>query len=224
MLDPAHVLGLPVLALVPGQGIRLGLPNLPLVCSVTWLLVLLWARRRHVAAAQNPTQARRASLLWQLPATVLHETAHWLAAWLLLARPSQISVWPSSRRAGPPRIAEQLMPQARAAAKGASGEARDADDSGQAGHVKFEASAWTAGLVALAPLWLLLPPCLLVWLGLWVPQSAGSAPACAALGLVLAVCGQACWPSAQDWALAARYPGGTAALALAAWVAIGTLA
>lgn len=205
-----NALNAPVLAFVPGRGIRPGLPNLALTSSAAWLLLLWRLRAKHTAAAQTPEGTRLSCLLWQLPATVMHEAAHWLAAWLLLARPSQISVWPSSRRRTRVRSAFSAQPD-------------DGLRRNQAGHVVFEANAWTTGIIALAPLWLLMPPCLLVWLGLWVPQAATSVPACTALGLLLAVCWQACWPSAQDWSLAVRYPAGSAILALAGWAAAKTL-
>lgn len=208
MLDFLSVVNPGWLTVVPGQGIRLGLPNLTLASSAMWLLLMWRLKCRHMANARTLEGARRAALLWRLPATVLHETAHWVTAWLLLARPSHISVWPAPRR----------RPRSRAAS------APPETDPGTAGHVTFEANTWTAGLVALAPLWLLLPPCLLVWLGLWVPKCVASTPLCMALGLLLAVCWQACWPSPQDWALAVRYPGGAALLALAGWLAVGALA
>jgi hypothetical protein len=122
----------------------------PLPWPVPWLgrhaalHVLPWALAGLALdlAVSRYLGARR--WVWQLPSSLLHELAHWLTAFFLLAKPSKISIWP-----GPP----------------------DKQGRRELGHVVFEARWATAGVIALAPLlvwgvaaaWLLHAP------GPWVP-------------------------------------------------------
>ncbi len=112
--------------------------------------------------------------LLQLPGTLCHELAHFLAGLLTFARPVSLSIIP--RREG-------------------SGY--------RLGEVKFANASWyNAALTALAPLLLALIPWWIAVLrtrGAWhfTPLDAG-------LAFLVAPQFLACWPSAADWKLAMR--------------------
>lgn len=130
-------------------------------------------------------------IFYSLPATIAHELAHWTVAVLTGSRPSFPSLWP-----------------------------RRHDTYWELGRVEFLPSTFSAGFVALAPLWCLGP--LAYWLLVstsvqdsYVVQSAQGA----CIGYLL----MGCWPSSQDWSVALRYPFGTSALLIASYVWFGDL-
>jgi hypothetical protein len=116
-------------------------------------------------------------IVLHLPSTFCHELAHWLVAVLTGAKPGLPSLWPK-------RVA----------------------DGWQLGHVAFEAHWLSAGLIALAPLWLLLP--LAAWLLLI--RGPASVPEELAYGALSAIVFKGAWPSVSDWVIAAQSPFGAA--------------
>lgn len=104
--------------------------------------------------------------VWLWPATFAHELAHYLMAHLCRARPRGLDLWP-----GPP----------------------EADGRRQLGSVTFEQHWASAGLVALAPLGLLVG---LALLGLhWRPAA-----------FLAGLWAYGLFPSAQDWQVALTNP------------------
>ena len=133
---------------------------------------------------------RRSSTLlifFNLPATILHELCHWLVALVTGSCPGFPSVWP-----------------------------RRVPGGWTLGSVQFQAKAWTAGWVALAPLALLGP--LSAW-GLvhWEPKTATQNWLG---GVFFAYTAWGSIPSWADWVIALKHPLGTIqVLALLAMVA-----
>ncbi len=116
--------------------------------------------------------------LLALPSTLVHEFSHWSVALATGSRPSGFSVWP--RREGKAWVL---------------------------GSVAFEPAPLTAGSVALAPLWVLLP--LTSW-GLFGRPVSGSWTQEALWGLGMGYAGWACVPSSQDVLIALKYPASSA--------------
>lgn len=142
-----------------------------------------------ICAGSLAIRPTAARIFYSLPATAAHELAHWTVALLTGSRPSFPSLWP--RRHG---------------------------TYWELGSVEFSPGPFTAGLVALAPLWCLGPLAYWLWGAVsaqdsYVVQSAQGA----CIGYLLL----GCWPSSQDWAVAVRYPLGTLALLTALYVWLG---
>ncbi len=129
--------------------------------------------------------------LLALPSTLVHEFSHWSIALVTGSRPSAFSVWP--RREGRNWVL---------------------------GRVDFEPSALTAGCVALAPLWLLLP---LTWWGLMSRPTIGVWTQELAWGLAMGYTGWACVPSSTDLVLALKFPIGSALVLGALYLMASTL-
>ncbi len=140
------------------------MPSLPVVTAAAVWLTLLTAR----------ATATRIAVC--LPATILHELAHWLVAFVLGGNPGLPSLWP--RREGRMWVL---------------------------GSVSFHATHWTAGWVALAPFWILVP------VAHWA-LFLHSAPGLLEQVATGALAGFALWgciPSSTDFEVALRYPLGT---------------
>lgn len=129
--------------------------------------------------------ARGPYLLWfaKLPGTLAHELAHYLVAVATFSSPSPISL--------------HLK--------------RDANG-WRLGSVAFLPGFWTAGLVALAPAWVL--P--LVIYGLWREAYVSGLVYNLAAGYLAMILAAAALPSRQDWSIAIRYPAGTLIIAAGA--------
>lgn len=134
-----------------------------------------------VAAAVWLVLAAERAMGWHallaLPSTVVHEFSHWSVALVTGSRPSGFSVWP--RRYGKGWVL---------------------------GSVVFEPRALSAGCVALAPLWLLLP---FTWWGLTDRPAAQGWPQELAWGVALGYTGWASLPSSQDVLIALKFPAGS---------------
>lgn len=114
------------------------------------------------------------------PGVVIHELAHFFVAFLLLANPESINLVP--KREG---------------------------DRWILGSVRFEASWWSAGPAALAPLYIL--PCVIYVLAC---VACGTAPLWQfAAGYSCAAIAWGAMPSLEDWKIAVVHPIGTAFLA-----------
>lgn len=125
-----------------------------------------------------------AQVLQSLPSTLAHELAHYLVALMLGCHPSDFSLLPK----------------------------RISKTSWRLGSVSFIPGMFSAGIVALAPLWVLgLLSYWILWLrppspDLWIELLAGIVGGITAWGAV---------PSSTDWSIAVRYPAGTLLLAFA---------
>ena len=123
---------------------------------------------------------RSVALYWLfvLPGTFVHELAHWLIALLTGSRPGFPSIIPHKR-----------------------------DEGGWVlGSVTFRAGFLTAGLVALAPIYLM-PP--LAWLIYRVASDAPDVAVQGGGGYLFAVLVLSAWPSRADLGIALRYPLGS---------------
>lgn len=125
---------------------------------------------------------KRIAALWllQLPSTIAHELSHWLVALVLGCRPSRLSLWPK----------------------------RLDDKTWQLGAVTFTPGTFTAGFVALAPVWVL--GTATYWI-LWLRPEADPGTEFLA-GLAGGITAWGCLPSSTDVSIALRYPAGTALL------------
>ena len=124
-----------------------------------------------------------------LPGLLAHEMAHWLVALLTRSRPQPLSIIPKRTPQG-----------------------------WQLGAVVFEPKVLSAGLVALAPLYILTP---LAW---WLCSAGWSAGGLRAVGagyLFVALLWGAV-PSRTDWVIALRHPLGTFIVlsAIGSWFAL----
>jgi hypothetical protein len=122
--------------------------------------------------------------LLRLPSTIAHELSHWVVALALGCRPSGLSIIPK----------------------------RLEDKSWRLGSVMFYPGTFSAGFVALAPLWVMgTASYWILWLRPVSPHLGTEVLAGVAGGL-------AAWaapPSSTDWHVALRYPVGTALLLIA---------
>ncbi len=144
-----------------------------------------WAAALAVVAMLLMTRSVAGQIFLSLPSTALHELSHWLVALVTGSRPGIPSVIP-----------------------------KRVDGGWQLGHVAFNAGAWSAGWVALAPLWLLGT----VSVFILTQQRELAASYELFLG---AAAGFGLWgakPSAQDFLIALKYPGGTLTCCLAIFV------
>ncbi len=117
--------------------------------------------------------------LQRLPATIAHELAHFMVALVCRAHPRGFSLIPK----------------------------RVSDNSWQLGAVIFTPGTFSAGFVALAPLWVNGPLC--YWI-LWLRPESNSLLYESGFGLMGGIAAWASVPSSSDWSIALRYPAGTA--------------
>lgn len=119
----------------------------------------------------------RSVYLLALPGLIGHELAHFLIAWVLCAEPRPIKLYP----------------------------VKDEDGGWTLGSVDFTPAWWSAGAIAIAPLYLLVPVIYLLfhlayrWTLGWQ----------LAAGYLAAVLTWNALPSGKDWGIAIRYPIGT---------------
>lgn len=111
--------------------------------------------------------------LARLPGTLAHEFAHYFVALVTFSSPSSMSL----------RL-------------------KRIEGGWELGSIDFRPGFWTAGLVALAPGWIL-PLCIY---GLWREAAASSATYNLVAGYVAMTFAYGAVPSRSDWGIAIRYP------------------
>jgi len=152
---------------------------------------LFWAGAALAAILLWAARGPYSMWMVQLPGTLAHELAHYLVALVTLSSPSPMSL--------------QLKRTAQ---------------TWELGSITFRPGRWTAGLVALAPAWVL-PLCVY---GLWREAGVSGATFNIIAGYLAVTLALGSVPSRTDWAIAFRYPVGTFILfAVAAALFWGTL-
>jgi len=130
------------------------------------------------------TRRFAALALLRLPSTIAHELSHWAVALVLGCRPSGLSFVPR----------------------------RQPDNSWRLGSVMFYPGTFSAGFVALAPLWVMGTAS--YWI-LWLRPVSPALGTEVLAGLAGGIAAWAALPSSTDWHVALRYPVGTALLLIA---------